>query len=126
VYLEVNETNSGDGRGLEKVVSLHTRGWLPYTLRWHLRVTEARPPDGYSFDAWGDFVGRGVWAFAQDGSCVNITFDWKIRAEKPLLRRLSFWLKPLFAANHRWAMSQGEKSLKAELARRRSGRPAVA
>jgi len=49
---------------------------------------------------------------------VNLTYDWRIRAEKPLLRWLSPLLKPLFAANHRWAMAQGERSLARELARR--------
>src|SRR5207249_4543352 len=55
-----------------------------------------------------------------DGSVVDITYDWRLRAEKPLLRNLSFLLKPLFEANHRWAMAQGEESLKLELARRRA------
>ena len=54
---------------------------------------------------------------------VNLTYDWKIRADKPLLRYLSFLLKPIFAANHRWAMTKGEKSLKLELACRRSPTP---
>ena len=48
------------------------------------------------------------------------TYDWRLRAEKPLLRNLSFLLKPLFEANHRWAMAQGEESLKLELLRRRA------
>ncbi len=37
-----------------------------------------------------------------------------------LLRNLSFLVKPVFEANHRWAMAQGEASLKLELARRRA------
>jgi hypothetical protein len=41
-----------------------------------------------------------------------------------LLRYLSFVFKPLFAANHRWAMAQGERSLRAEMARRRSANAA--
>ena len=55
-----------------------------------------------------------------DGSMVEMTYDWRLRAEKPLLRNLSFLLKPLFEANHRWAMAKGEESLKLELARRRA------
>ena len=70
--------------------------------------------------ASGDFDGRGVWTFEQDGAFVDITYDWRLSAEKPLLRNLSFLLKPLFEANHRWAMAQGEESLKLELARRRA------
>ena len=35
---------------------------------------------------------------------VNIIYDWRIRANKPLLRYLSFIMKPIFSANHHWAM----------------------
>jgi hypothetical protein len=32
-------------------------------------------------------------------------------------------MKPIFAANHHWAMDQGERSLKLELARRHAAWP---
>ena len=126
VYLEVHELETGDERGVGKVVSLYTKGWLPYTLRWQFRVTESRPPDGFTLVASGDFKGRGIWSFAQEGDWVNATYDWEIEAEKPLLKYLSFLVKPLFAANHRWAMAQGEESLKLELARRHAATQAAA
>ncbi|MDA0256552.1 MAG: hypothetical protein O3C25_02265 [Chloroflexi bacterium] len=47
-----------------------------------------------------------------------LSYDWRVRAEKLLLRRLSWLLRPLFAWNHRWAMAQGERSLRRELERR--------
>jgi hypothetical protein len=47
-----------------------------------------------------------------------VTYDWQLRAEKPLLRWLSFLLRPVFDANHRWAMARGEESLRLELLRR--------
>jgi len=117
VYLDVQVLEAGDERGLGRVVSLYTKGWLPYTLRWQFRVTDVRP-DGYTLTAWGDFNGRGIWTFEQDGPWVNAIYDWKIMAEKPLLRYFSFLMKPIFAANHRWAMAKGEVSLQLELARR--------
>jgi len=118
VYLAVRELEPGGANGVGRVVELQTKGWLPYTLHWFFRVTESHAPHGFSLDAWGDFDGRGVWTFAQAGHLVDITYDWRIRAEKPLLRFLSFLLKPVFSANHRWAMARGEESLKVELARR--------
>lgn len=118
VYLEVKELEKGDERGIGKVVDLYTKGWLPYTLRWSFRITENRVPHGFTLEAWGDFVGRGIWTFEQDGDWVNITYDWKVSAGKPLLRNLSWLLKPVFSANHHWAMQKGEESLKLELARR--------
>ena len=117
VYLDVQVLQPGNEQGLGKVVSLYTKGWLPYTLRWQFRVTQVRA-DGFTLEAWGDFDGRGIWTFEQDGPWVNVTYDWNILAEKPLLRYFSFIMKPIFSANHRWAMAKGEESLNLELARR--------
>jgi hypothetical protein len=123
VYLEVKELKAGDEKGIGKVVDLYTKGWLPYTLRWQFQVTESDPPHTFALKAWGDFVGRGIWRLEQDGPWVNVTYDWLIRADKPLLRYLSPLLKPIFGANHHWAMRMGEESLKLELARRHAKTP---
>jgi hypothetical protein len=120
VYLEVKELEPGDQNGIGKVVELYTKGWLPYTLRWHFRTIENNMPYGFALETWGDFAGRGVWTFAQDGAWVDITYDWRVSAEKLVLRYFSFIMKPIFAANHRWAMRKGETSLQLELARRRA------
>jgi hypothetical protein len=120
VYLEVQEIAPAGPDGLGRRVRALTKGWLPYTIRWEFETVESRYPYGYAIVASGDFDGRGVWTFAQDGRFVDITYDWRLRAEKPLLRNLSFLLRPLFEANHRWAMAQGEASLRLELARRRA------
>lgn len=123
VYLEVQQLEPGDARGVGKVVALYTKGWLPYTLRWQFRVTEKAFPERMALEAFGDLRGRGQWTFIQEGPWVRITYDWDIWADKPLLRYLSFLLKPIFAANHRWAMARGEESLRLELARRHARTP---
>jgi hypothetical protein len=120
VYLAVRELEPGDAQGIGQVVDLFTKGWLPYTLRWRFRVAEIEGLKRVVIEAEGDFVGRGIWTFSQEGSQVHLVYDWKIRAEKPLLNRLSFLLKPIFSANHHWAMQKGEESLVLELARRRT------
>ena len=74
VYLDVKVLEPGDKDGTGKVVSLHTRGRLPYTLRWQFRVTESRYPHGFSLEAWGDFNGRGIWTIEQDGEWVNVEY----------------------------------------------------
>ena len=117
VYLSVEEEVPADGS--PKVVHLLTKGWLPYTLRWNFTVTESTPPTGFKLVAHGDFEGTGVWTLHQDGDFVEVTYDWRIAAEKPLLRYGSFALRPFFAANHRWAMARGQESLELELRRRR-------
>src|SRR5215207_8002342 len=75
VYLEVHELEKGDEHGIGKRVSLYTKGWLPYTLRWQFVVTESNSPHGFSLAAEGDFIGTGTWTFVQDGEYVNVTYD---------------------------------------------------
>jgi hypothetical protein len=119
VYLEVRELQPLRHDGAGRVVDLLTKGWLPYTLRWTITTTEPVTEKGFALTAAGDFVGTGRWSFEQDGPEVEVTYDWRIRAEKPLLKRLTWLMRPAFAANHRWAMAKGEESLKLELRRRR-------
>jgi hypothetical protein len=116
VYLAV-EVEEADG----KVVHVHSRGRLPYTLRWSFRELEQHWPHGATIEAWGDLTGIGAWTLVQDGADVLATYDWRVRAEKPWLRRLSPVLAPLFAWNHRWAMAKGEAGLRRELERLSAG-----
>jgi hypothetical protein len=101
-------------------VRMLTRGWLPYKLRWNAQTEGTQPPQRLAVRASGDFTGKGVWSIVQDGEYADVTFDWQMTAKKPLLRYLSFVLRPAFEANHRWAMEQGRKSLELELARYRA------
>ena len=133
VYLRVRVLDDGDERGIGKVVELWTKGCLPYTLRWRFTVTESDPPHGYRLEASGDFVGRGIWTLrpaagpdAPGGPSTLVTYDWLVIAEKGALKNLSVIMKPIFSANHRWAMARGEESLRLELARRHAaGDPTV-
>src|SRR5689334_23956438 len=95
VYIAVRELEAGDERGIGKVIDLYTKGWLPYTLRWKFRVTESNYPYGSTLVATGDFDGRGIWTFRENerDGWTDITYDWKIRADKPLLKYLSFIMK---------------------------------
>jgi hypothetical protein len=119
VYLKVRELEPGNPEtSVGRVIDLYTKGWLPYTLRWRFKVTESRGASGFSLVADGDFVGTGVWTLVQQGDIVDVQYDWRIRADKPLLRYGSFVFRPIFSANHRWAMARGEESLKLEMKRR--------
>jgi hypothetical protein len=132
VYMGVRLVEPGDERGIGALVALYTKGWLPYTLRWQFRVTESDLPGHLRIAAVGDFVGRGIWTIkearaADDpaGPLTTVEYDWLITAEKGVLRTFSAVMKPIFAANHDWAMRQGERSLRLELARRRTTDPVV-
>jgi hypothetical protein len=120
VYLTVTTVADAGPDGTGATVDLHTTGWLPYTLRWRLTITEPMTDSGFALSGAGDLNGTGRWTFVQDGPEVQISYDWRVSAGKPLLRRLGWLLKPAFAANHRWAMVRGEESLRLELRRRRN------
>lgn len=119
VYLDVRVVHEGDERGVGRVVDLVTKGWLPYTLRWRFTTVRNDGAGGLALRAEGDFVGEGVWTFSQHGPLVDAVYDWRIAAEKPFLKRLTWVLRPAFSANHHWAMRKGEESMRLELARRR-------
>lgn len=119
VYLDVKVLEKGKPGGVGKIVELFTKGWLPYTLRWKFRVTHTDFPNGFALEAFGDFVGRGIWTFTPNGLGTDVRYDWQLSAEKPLLKKLSGLLKPIFSMNHEWAMAKGLESLELELRRRR-------
>lgn len=120
VYLDATECEPPDPGGLGQRVRVRTKGWLPYTLVWDITVADSHYPQRFVLDASGDLTGRGVWTIEQDQGAVRVTFDWQVRVHKPLLRTLAPLLRPAFEANHRWAMAQGEDSLRLELLRRRA------
>jgi hypothetical protein len=119
VYLDVKILEKGQEGGVGKLVELFTKGWLPYTLRWKFRVTHTEFPKGFSLEAIGDFEGRGIWTFTPTTTGTEIIYDWKIEAQKPLLKKLSGLIKPIFSMNHEWAMAKGFESLALELRRRK-------
>ena len=123
VYLAAALIEPGNGNGVGRKVALLTKGWLPYTLSWDLQVTGSRLPHVIEFEAEGDFLGGGRWEIEPAGAWVNVTLDWRVLAEKPLIALLSPVLRPVFGANHRWAMRRGEESLMLELARKRAATP---
>lgn len=118
VYLSVRRLSDGDRDGVGRRVQLRTTGWFPYSLSWISTLTEPVSDRGFAFSADGDFNGTGRWIFRQDGSELVLACDWRISVNKPVVRRFSWLFRPLFAANHRWAMARGLESLRWELRRR--------
>ena len=119
-YYSVSEIEPGGEHGIGRLIGLHAGGWLPYTLRMKMRTVSSNYPHGFTLAATGDLEGEGVWTFEQDGAFVNVAYDWTIRANKPIIEKLSFLLKPIFRSNHNWSMNRGAESLKLELRRRRA------
>ncbi len=119
IYLDAVVLERGATNGLGKTIWFRSQGGrLLYVLEWTARTTGISHPYGFAIEATGDFVGTGRWTFRPDGEWTDVTYDWNIRAENPLLRYASPFVKPILAANHRYAMRIGEKSLQIEIDRR--------
>ena len=120
-FLQVRTVRPGREHEIGKRVWLQTKGWLPYTLRLTFEVVGCEYPESFTLAVDGDFDGGCVcWARPIRGG-LELEFDWQVRVRKPVVRYLSWLLKPLFAANHRWVMRRGEESLALEVERRRGG-----
>lgn len=120
VYLAAELLAPGDPvTGLGRRFAVHSRGFLPYTLRWRGEVVESDAPRCWTIAAEGDLAGRGTWTLAQVGRFADIRYDWQVTVEQPLLSRLAPLLRPAYAANHRWAMARGLEGLRREIAARR-------
>jgi uncharacterized protein YndB with AHSA1/START domain len=110
---------------LGQTARMRFHGRLPYSLTQTATIVRFEPPHALEIDVAGDLTGRGVWTFAQraDGR-VHAAFDWRVRADKPLLRVLTPILRPAFRWNHNYAIGQAMAGLEPYL--RRRSREAVA
>ena len=114
--MHVEPVTPGGTNGIGRTERFTVRSFLPYSLCWEMECIEANPPHQFISRAKGDLNGRGIWTFVPRCMGTDITFDWKITVQKPLLRYTSFFLKPVFEWNHDWIMGRWERDLQTALA----------
>lgn len=120
-FLEAELSPKGSELRPGSRMRFHVKGWLPYTLHFRAQIREFDHLRLCSIDVSGDFDGLLECRFDEENEHCTVRFDWSVRVEKPLVRRLSFPLKLLFCSNHLWVMVRGWQSLRRELAARRAG-----
>ena len=90
----------------------HFKGRLPYTLRTTSEIVRYEPPREFEVSVVGDLTGRGVWTLSEaDDGRVHIHFDWRVIADRPLLRYLTPVLRPVFRWNHNWSVKRAIEGL---------------
>jgi uncharacterized protein YndB with AHSA1/START domain len=108
VYLDVE----ADGPPAVGCVShQHFKGRLPYTLRTRSKIVRLDRPHSFEIEVEGDLTGRGVWTLTPRDGRVHVRFDWIVFADRPLLRRLTPVLRPLFRWNHNWSIARAREGL---------------
>jgi len=90
---------------------LLVKAFLPYKVRFGLEVLEADRPRRIQMRLSGDFDGTGEWQLTETPGGTEAVLDWRPRVNKPLIRYLSPLLRPLFRANHTWAMNRGQRQI---------------
>jgi uncharacterized protein YndB with AHSA1/START domain len=77
---------------------------LPYTLTTVSTITALDPPDSFEVDVTGDLRGHGLWTLTDRDGRVHVRFDWRVHADRTLLRVLTPVLRPVFRWNHNVAI----------------------
>lgn len=111
VYEKVEKLNDRRGDQVGAIASVVAHGRLPYTIRFVAEIMQVNAPYELALKAEGDLDGTGRWTLEENSKGTDVTFEWIVRADKPILKVLSPILKPLFQWNHYWTMNQGEKAL---------------
>jgi uncharacterized protein YndB with AHSA1/START domain len=114
VYIGV-EGDQPPALGVES--TQHFKGRLPYHLRTRGRIVEFDPPHLVRAEVEGDLRGIGVWTLTPIDGGTHVRFDWQVHADRPLLRRLTPLLRPLFRWNHNWAIARAMEGLEPYAAR---------
>lgn len=96
------------------------KGRLPYTLKLTARLVSEDPPRSFDVEVDGDLRGHGRWTLTPRDGRVHVRWDWRVYADRPLLRYLTPILRPLFRWNHNWAVQRAQEGLE-PYARGRAG-----
>jgi uncharacterized protein YndB with AHSA1/START domain len=108
VYIDVE----ADGPPRVGAVSTqHFKGRLPYHLRTRSVITAIDAPRSITADVDGDLRGRGTWTLTPTAGGTHVRFDWRVYADRKLLRLLTPILRPALRANHNWAIARAKEGL---------------
>jgi len=110
-----------DGPPAQGRVSVHEfKGRLPYHLKTRFEIVRMERPREFEVSVVGDLTGKGVWTLTPKDGGVHVRFDWRVIADRPLLRYLTPVLRPLFRWNHNWSIQRAQAGLE-PYARSRAG-----
>ena len=108
VYLEVDADGPAE---LGKVSRQRFKGRLPYQLRTQSRIVALERPRFVAADVDGDLRGHGEWTLTPTPEGTHVRFDWRVNADRRLLRVLTPVLRPAFRWNHNWAIARAMEGL---------------
>ncbi len=100
-------------------IVLAVRSPLGYRLRVRLTVEQVTPGRLVRAASAGDLTGWGSIRIEEDAEGEStITVEWNVATERRWMNAMAWLLRPLFVRAHAHVMRDGERGLRAELARR--------
>lgn len=96
-----------------------------YRLKIEVETVAADPPHMLKTVSRGDLAGTGDWEFRQEGDTTHAIWTWIVESNQPLLNRLEWLLKPVFAFSHVLVSGSGHRGLKKLLEQESSGQLAI-
>ena len=108
VYIDVESDGPPE---VGRTSKQHFKGRLPYTLRTSSEIVRYERPREFEVSVVGDLTGRGTWTLTPSDGKVHVRFDWRVIADRPLLRYLTPVLRPAFRWNHNWAIKRAIEGL---------------
>jgi uncharacterized protein YndB with AHSA1/START domain/quercetin dioxygenase-like cupin family protein len=108
VYLDVES----DGEpAVGEASRQHFKGRLPYHLRTRSVITRLEPPYTIGAEVDGDLRGTGLWTLTEIEGGTHVRFDWRVHADRTLLKLLTPVLRRALRWNHAWAIARAREGL---------------
>lgn len=116
--LAVVPVKPGGPAGIGDIRRYAMRSVLPYTLKFHMEVTEIVPCVRLAGTARGEVEGTGVWTFAPlsapdangEPGC-RVRYDWDVRTVPLWMNLVAPFARPLIKWNHDRIMVAGARGL---------------
>jgi hypothetical protein len=113
--LAVKEVESGDEIGINGVREYVWKSFLPYKLKFSMKLIERIEYQKLSAIAFGELEGTGTWIFEHKDGITYVTYLWDVKTNKLWMNYFAFILKPIFKYNHNIAMKWGFLGIKKQL-----------
>jgi mannose-6-phosphate isomerase-like protein (cupin superfamily)/uncharacterized protein YndB with AHSA1/START domain len=94
-----------------RVSRQHFKGRFPYHLRTRSQIVRLEPPRIVEGEVDGDLRGHGTWTLTPIPTGTHVRFDWRVHADRRLLRILTPVLRPALRWNHDWAIARAMEGL---------------
>src|SRR5436190_6366939 len=93
------------------VSTQHFKGRLPYHLEITSELVRLDPPRELEGVVKGDLSGHSHWTLTPTEDGTHVRFDWRVTADRPLLRVLTPIMRPALRWNHNWAIARAREGL---------------